>query len=123
MLRHYDKDGRPLEMLEWAQLFEDHAYKRVAVSTVSVDGSKVRVSTVWLGLDHRVGPDGPPLIFETMVFRNGSGEECYRYSTLSEAEAGHAAVVAALEEGAALDMRVEAAMEVERFLHGIDPGL
>ncbi len=52
----------------------------------------VCVSTVFLGLDHQWG-DGPPLIFETMVF-GGEHDECqWRYSTWEEAEAGHANVV------------------------------
>jgi predicted cobalt transporter CbtA len=53
------------------------------------------VSTVWIGIDHRFGDDGPPLIFETMVFNRaeGWGElDCERYSTEAEAVAGHAAM-------------------------------
>lgn len=52
------------------------------------------VSTVWLGLDHQYG-DGPPLIFETMVFpgKDDIGElDCERYSTEADALAGHAAL-------------------------------
>jgi hypothetical protein len=52
----------------------------------------VEVSTVFLALDHRFTPGGPPLLYETMVFRNGSGEECVRYSTRAEAHAGHEAM-------------------------------
>ena len=50
------------------------------------------VSTVFLGLDHQFG-DGPPLLFETMVFRNGEAGECRRCSTWLEAEAQHAAIL------------------------------
>lgn len=55
------------------------------------------VSTVWLGLDHRFGPEGPPLIFETMVFPSKGDYEdldMERYSTEAEAHAGHARMVA-----------------------------
>ena len=48
----------------------------------------VRVSTVFLGLDHGFG--GRRELFETMVFINGSGGDCERYATWDEAEAGHA---------------------------------
>lgn len=50
-----------------------------------------RVSTVFLGLNHRYG-DGDPLLFETMVFENGSWSdlECDRCSTLEEAKGMHA---------------------------------
>lgn len=53
----------------------------------------VRVSTVFLGLDHRFGSDGPPLIFETMVFGGELDQEQERYSTWEEAERGHAAMI------------------------------
>jgi hypothetical protein len=49
----------------------------------------VRVSTVFLGIDSSLFGHGPPMLFETMVFVNGSGGDCERYSTWDEAEAGH----------------------------------
>jgi hypothetical protein len=52
----------------------------------------VRVSTVFLGLDH--GFKGRPVLFETMLFVNGADAGCERYSTWDEAEAGHARWVA-----------------------------
>lgn len=50
------------------------------------------ISTVHLGLDHRFG-EGPPLIFETMVFGGGLDQECDRYSTIEQAHAGHERMV------------------------------
>ncbi len=57
-----------------------------------------RVSTVFLGLDHQYG-DGPPLVFETMVFEGeGFGDlYCERYATWEDAEAGHNHTVARLK--------------------------
>ena len=55
----------------------------------------VRVSTVFLGLDHQWG-EGPPLLFETLVFHDGDGQECTRYATWHAAEQGHAAMVDAM---------------------------
>lgn len=55
----------------------------------------VRVSTVFLGLDHAHG-GGPPLLFETMIFRDPGGwseDYCERYTTAAEALAGHARAV------------------------------
>jgi len=57
---------------------------RVAHTTIG----QVLISTVFLGLDHQWG-DGPPLLFETMVFGGAYHHECERYSTWDEAEAGH----------------------------------
>ena len=53
------------------------------------------MSTVWLGIDHAWG-GGPPVIFETMVFAEGSSldEDCHRYCTEAEAKQGHTASVA-----------------------------
>lgn len=88
MSKHYDRDGKELELMEWAALLENREYKKVEQTTLQ--NGKV-VSTVWLGLDHQFG-DGPPLIFETMVFAHKgswSEEDCERYTTEQEAKAGH----------------------------------
>lgn len=50
------------------------------------------VSTVFLGLDHNFC-GGPPLVFETMVFRGPLDQEQVRYSTYTAAEAGHRRMV------------------------------
>ena len=47
----------------------------------------VRVSTVFLGIDHGFG--GRRKLFETMLFVNGSSVDCEHYSTWDEAAAGH----------------------------------
>lgn len=58
-------------------------------------GNKDRyVSTVFLGLDHRYFGGGPPMVFETMVFVNGEFEDCVRYASWDDAEAGHKAMCA-----------------------------
>ena len=93
MSRYYDKQGKPLELMQWAQLFEDNAYRHIAETTLP-DGTWV--STVWLGLDHNFGR-GVPVIFETMVFPhkddNSNEQEQERYSTLEEALNGHTRMV------------------------------
>lgn len=52
------------------------------------------ISTVFIGVDHSWG-EGEPLIFETMVFGEGSCDEKYmeRYSNWSDAEEGHKRIV------------------------------
>jgi hypothetical protein len=78
----------------------DHATGRVSdYGRIGEDDvGEARVSTVWLGIDHRGFGDGPPLIFETMIF-GGEYEFCARYSTEERAVEGHARVVAALRDG------------------------
>lgn len=56
------------------------------------------VSTVFLRLNHNFG-EGPPLVFETMIFGGPLGGEGRRYqnrySTWDEAVSGHARALAA----------------------------
>lgn len=80
-----DHSVSPVSLMEWATFFEDRTFRRVGLDELC----GVRISTVFLGLDHSFG-EGPPLIFETMVFPEGSDERlCWRYSTWEQAEAGH----------------------------------
>lgn len=58
----------------------------------------IRVSTVFLGLDHSFLGQGPPLLFETMIFGGDREGEMMRYSTWAEAELGHMEVVESLEK-------------------------
>mgnify|MGYP001584230827 CR=1 FL=1 len=93
MERYYDRNGDPItDTLEWARLLEDITYQRVEETTLP-DGTWI--STVWLGLNHNYG-DGPPLIFETVVFpKKGdfNDRDQDRYSTEAEAIAGHERMV------------------------------
>lgn len=76
------------DILEWAQWFES-ADRIVDKTDVTED---CRVSTVFLGIDHQFG-DGPPLLFETMIFGGPLDEEQWRYSTWDEAVVGHSKAV------------------------------
>lgn len=81
------------DMRAYGRMFKDPDARRVARDRVGV----LNVSTVFLGTDHSFG-DGPPLLFETMVFGLSDEEPCDRYSTWDEAVAGHAAMVAWAKE-------------------------
>ena len=52
-----------------------------------VDG--VKISTVFLGLDHNLSGNGPPKVFETMVFGGKYDSYQERYSSLFKATIGH----------------------------------
>lgn len=94
------------DLLEWARKFE--------VSDRRVKLTKLRlhyVSTVFLGLDHNFNPNGKPLLFETMVFKNRISELDFngrkvkinksvdkdgyfaRYSSYANALKGHANIL------------------------------
>lgn len=55
-----------------------------------------RVSTVFLSLDHSF-IEGPPVLFETMIFDGPHDGFTRRYHTYDEALAGHNKVVEVLE--------------------------
>lgn len=71
------------DTMEWAKCFEaDNRH----VDLTEMDN--VYVSTVFLGINHQYG-EGPPLLFETMVFGGVLDQEQDRYSTWDEAVIGH----------------------------------
>jgi len=66
------------------------ADNQVAQTIDDYDGKMV--STVFLRLDHNMYREGPPLLFETMVFSDRADmieEDCRRCATWEEAEAQH----------------------------------
>ena len=85
---HYILDGhkpKRVSLMEWAQWFEDNRGERqVGLARIGM----VTVSTVFLGLDHQWG-DGPPLLFETMIFNGANDQYQTRASTWDEAEEQH----------------------------------
>ena len=90
--RYYDRQGRPLASIADADWSD--AARRVA-RTALPDGTEV--STVHLVIDHQWG-DGPPLIFESMIFGGPLDQECARYATEAQAREGHAEMVARARE-------------------------
>ncbi len=82
------------DLITWAQEFEKGDKRHVAATELP---GGVRVSTVFLGIDHSWG-EGPPLVFETMIF--GGPQDGYqdRYTTWEQAEAGHAKAVSLASE-------------------------
>jgi hypothetical protein len=85
MSDHYILDGklpRKVDLMTWAEWYAK-AYRHVADTMKG----NIRVSTVFLGLDHQWG-NGPPELFETVIF--GCDKEWQeRCSTWEEAEAMH----------------------------------
>lgn len=78
-----DHTYRPCEFAEW--ITQCKIIVHVADDTIN----DCRVSTVWLGTNASYD-DGPPLLFETMIFKpDGSDTYCLRYTTWDQAIAGH----------------------------------
>jgi len=77
------------DILAWGRWFES------ADRTVKADEiNGYRISTVFIGLDHRCFGEGPPIVFETMIFGLLDDDEYQdRYCTWEDAEKGHARAI------------------------------
>jgi len=101
-----DEKGQPVQeqdLIRWATWFgrsmepdPERGARRVAVSALG----DWRISTVFLGIDHRFGSPGPPVLWETLVFGPEPwGGWTNRYTSRSDAEAGHKRLLNALIAG------------------------
>ncbi len=71
-------------VVEWAKSFESTS-RQVAIDVVD----DIKISTVFLGLDHRFEGEGEPIVFETMIFGGEHDQYQERYCTWNEAVEGH----------------------------------
>ncbi len=97
------------DIREWGRWFEYSNDQRIVGRTEVGD---LTISTVFLGLDHNWAFGGPPLLFETMIFRGAKALNYQkRYSTWAEAEEGHAHAITLAERG-----ELEISDDIERDL-------
>jgi hypothetical protein len=103
-----DENHQPVpagDLIKFANFFVNDSSRRVGYTKLN----GLVVSTVFLGIDYRFGY-GPPLFFETMIFRGTPNAEIEqiqaafdqyqtRYSTWDEALAGHNQIVTIIREG------------------------
>lgn len=100
MLTHYILDGhglKPASLIEWTRWME-HADRRVCDTTID----DVMVSTVFIGLDLGIG-EGPPIVFETMIFGGKFNEWQDRCATWDEAIKMHDRTVAMIRADSVID--------------------
>lgn len=96
-----DENNNPVEcdIKDWRDLYETESgqdRRRVAFDKVD----DYEVSTVFLGLDHGHGFTSRPLLFETMIFGNGNGDEYQtRCSTWDEAVEMHKKAIEFIKNG------------------------
>jgi hypothetical protein len=74
------------DTVAWAKWFESSQAERRVCFTQIKD---VRVSTVFLGVDHNFSDDGQPILFETMVFGGAMDGFQQRYCSWDDALVGH----------------------------------
>jgi hypothetical protein len=86
---------KPVGLMEWAKWFEANPEKRIVRKDSVGD---VGISTVFLGMDHRFGENGPPILWETMVFGGKHDNYQERYTSEEDAIVGHEKAVEMAKE-------------------------
>lgn len=83
-----DAHGEPVQcdLPGWARWMEEAADQRQVALT---DVGDARISTIFTGFDYNLFGDGPPVLWETMVFGGPLDREQRRYTSRAGAEAGH----------------------------------
>lgn len=91
-MKNYILEGKIIkevdDLTEWSKWFQT-ADRHVNKTDVT---DEIKVSTVFLGIDHSFG-GGVPILFETMIFGGEHNDYQERYATYEEAEDGHAIAV------------------------------
>lgn len=113
---HYILDGHtpvPVrELMKWATWYQT-ADRHVADTRIG----HIRISTVFLSIDHGFDDRQAPILFETMVFGGGElNETMFRYATWDEAAAGHQDVVECVQAMVDRLQRYDALRMHDRYL-------
>lgn len=92
-LNYILKHRRPIpcdDLIKWGKWFNQSHKRRVRSTYIN----NLWISTVFLGIDHQWG-DGPPLLFETMLFNQHEEEPAFtaRCTTWREALRQHRDVI------------------------------
>ena len=90
-----DKEKRPIRVsiLEWAVWFEAGKQR-----CLDEDVCGIRVSTIFLGVDHSFGEGGPPILWETMTFGDDEMGQERCSGTWEQAEEMHKRIVKSVRE-------------------------
>jgi hypothetical protein len=79
-------------IMEWGQAYEQSDNRRVRSTWIG--GGRLWVSTVFMGIDHNFHDEGPPILFETMMFDEEMDDQrTMRCATWDEAEMQHQVMV------------------------------
>lgn len=92
-----DDNGQPVlepDLLTWGRWLEESQQRVLAQNFVG----EAMVSTVFLGINHRFIGNGPPILWETMVFGGTLDGAQQRYESREEALRGHQAWIRKVNE-------------------------
>jgi len=84
------------DLMKWGEWHSDISNRRVAQDYL--DNDKIRISTVFLGIDHAYD-HGPLMLFETMIFGGEHDDYCDRCETWEQAEEMHKKAMALVNKG------------------------
>jgi hypothetical protein len=98
---YYRMDGTAATRAEFIAMVKDPR-RFIGNTIIRHRGEVIRVSTVFLMLDHSF-MGGPPVLWETMVFGGPNDCEQWRYAHRRAAKAGHRDVVRFLRLALAVD--------------------
>ncbi|RZT28185.1 hypothetical protein EV649_1961 [Kribbella sp. VKM Ac-2569] len=97
MTLYVDRQGHLINRATWLALTARPEYVVIASDAVAVEGRRVQVMTMWLGLHL---PSGRPRVFETLLHAVGGNRPCrWMWPSLLQAQAGHRHVVDELTTG------------------------
>lgn len=91
-----DENKEPVacgDYYKYAKFMADMTNRRVALDEFGEGENVVRVSTVFLGLEHGYTEDDKPILFETLVFDGMLDGECIRTTSWTEALEAHKAML------------------------------
>jgi hypothetical protein len=105
------------DFVEAATFLNDINARTVAKTQMPIPhtDTMVEVSTVFLGIDHNYTDEGPPILFETMIFGGRLSDWQRRYATWEQAEQGHRAAVALVTRAVVADGQ-EALQQLDKKL-------
>lgn len=77
------------DIVEWGKWMGQATLDGSRIVMQTTLPNKITISTVFLGLDHNFWHEGPPILFESMIFGGDNDQVMERYATWDEAQAGH----------------------------------
>lgn len=94
---YLDADGNPVgttDPMAVEAMYRSFDQRITAKTYIEWKHYRAEVSTVFLGIDHSFTDEGPPVLWESMIFGNVPMDDYqWRYSSRDQAETGHRALV------------------------------
>ena len=93
-----DEQGNPVpceDLYKWGRWLEGDENRILKHDYIL--SKRILVSTVFLGVDHNFGDDGPPVLWETMIFGGKHNDYQDRYTSKENALIGHQLALAMAE--------------------------